>query len=156
MMLLVVAVLVLVSTGIVVSINVANWNQLETQAESVLDILAENYYASVYRGKAGSAAYNAAIRDWLNENTGGLLKEQAEGKGKKQGNQRNENALELQSERLHRIPSFKLPYIIQHFQAKRQQILSISAERMGMRKQRQLLKFIFYKHFISISENSRD
>jgi len=42
MMLLVVAVLVLVSTGIVVSINVANWNQLETQAESVLDILAEN------------------------------------------------------------------------------------------------------------------
>ena len=42
MMLLVVAVLVLVSTGIVVSINVANWNQLETQAESVRDILAEN------------------------------------------------------------------------------------------------------------------
>ncbi len=45
--------------------------------QETLDILAENYYASTYRGQAGSAAYNAAIRDWLNENTGGLLEEQA-------------------------------------------------------------------------------
>ncbi len=40
--------------------------------------LADSYYASVYRGELGSDAMNQSLRDWLNDNTGGLLKEQAE------------------------------------------------------------------------------
>lgn len=39
--------------------------------------LADSYYASVYRGDLGSDAMNQALRDWLNDSTGGLLKEQA-------------------------------------------------------------------------------
>ena len=86
----------------------------------------ETRLATVMQARFGASGSTiSAMKD--------VLKEQAEDKGKKQGNQRNENALDLQSERLHRIPSFKLPYIIQHFQAKRQQIISISAERMGRR-----------------------
>lgn len=41
--------------------------------------LARDYYASVFRGAMGSAEYNKALRDWLNEQTRGLLSEQAEG-----------------------------------------------------------------------------
>ncbi len=40
--------------------------------------LADSYYASVYRGDLGSDPMNQALRDWLNDSTGGLLKEQAE------------------------------------------------------------------------------
>ncbi|MGN1001723.1 MAG: serpin family protein [Oscillospiraceae bacterium] len=43
-----------------------------------MDILAENYYASSYTGHMGDPAFTAALRDWLNEQTGGLLQEQAE------------------------------------------------------------------------------
>lgn len=38
------------------------------------DRLAKDYYASVFTGKMGSAEYNKALQDWLNEQTGGLLK----------------------------------------------------------------------------------
>lgn len=39
--------------------------------------LASRYYASVFHGDLGSAAMDQALQSWLNENTGGLLKEQA-------------------------------------------------------------------------------
>lgn len=47
--------------------------------KKTLDMLAQNYYASAFSGKMGSDAYNKALQDWLNEQTGGLLKEQASG-----------------------------------------------------------------------------
>ncbi len=47
--------------------------------QPTLDSLAENYYASAFRGPMGSEEYNAALRSWLNEQTGGLLKEYADG-----------------------------------------------------------------------------
>ena len=50
-----------------------------TYSQEVLDILAADYYASSFSGKMGSEEYNQALRDWLNKQTGGLLKEQAEG-----------------------------------------------------------------------------
>lgn len=48
-----------------------NYNQ------ETLNILAENYYASSFSGTMGSAEYNKMLQDWLNEQTGGLLEEQA-------------------------------------------------------------------------------
>lgn len=45
--------------------------------KSTLDILAKNYYASSFSGLMGSDVYNKALQGWLNEQTGGLLKEQA-------------------------------------------------------------------------------
>jgi len=39
--------------------------------------LANKYYASVYEGKMGSKSYNAQLQDWLNQQTDGLLKQQA-------------------------------------------------------------------------------
>lgn len=50
-----------------------------TYSQKVLDILAKDYYASSFSGEMGSEEYNQALRDWLNEQTGGLLAEQAEG-----------------------------------------------------------------------------
>lgn len=47
--------------------------------QETMDSLAENYYASSFRGTMGSLEFNKALQDWLNEQTGGLLKEQAEG-----------------------------------------------------------------------------
>lgn len=44
-----------------------------------METLAENYYASSFRGKMGDEAFSEALRDWLNTQTGGLLAEQAEG-----------------------------------------------------------------------------
>lgn len=44
--------------------------------QPTLDKLAEIYYASAYRGEMGSAAFNEALRSWLNRQTGGLLEEQ--------------------------------------------------------------------------------
>ena len=43
-----------------------------------LDALARDFYASSYRGEMGSEGFNRALQSWLNEQTGGLLKEQAE------------------------------------------------------------------------------
>lgn len=47
--------------------------------QKTLDALAQHYYTSTFRGKMGSASYNKALQTWLNEQTGGMLKEQAEG-----------------------------------------------------------------------------
>lgn len=47
--------------------------------KEVLDILAKNYYASSFQGEMGSKQFDKELQDWLNEQTGGLLKEQAEG-----------------------------------------------------------------------------
>lgn len=38
--------------------------------------LAESYYASIYQGQLGSDAMNQALRDWLSDQTGGLLEDQ--------------------------------------------------------------------------------
>ena len=50
-----------------------------TYSQDTLDTLARDYYASSFSGEMGSEEYNQALRDWLNEQTGGLLKEQATG-----------------------------------------------------------------------------
>lgn len=47
--------------------------------QTTMDSLAENYYASSFRGEMGSDAFNQALRDWINEQTGGLLEAQTEG-----------------------------------------------------------------------------
>ena len=44
-----------------------------------MDNLADYYYASSFRGMMGSDEYNKALQGWINEQTGGLLKEQASG-----------------------------------------------------------------------------
>lgn len=43
-----------------------------------LDCLAETYYTSSYTGDMGSPEFTQDFRDWLNEQTGGLLKKQTE------------------------------------------------------------------------------
>ncbi len=43
---------------------------------SVLDTLAETYYASSYQGEMGSEGFSAAYREWLDRQTGGLLADQ--------------------------------------------------------------------------------
>lgn len=45
--------------------------------QETMDTLAETYYASSYQGQMGSDGYNKALQKWLNEQTGGLLEEQA-------------------------------------------------------------------------------
>ena len=47
--------------------------------QSTMDSLAKNYYASSFRGEMGSEEFNQALRDWINEQTGGLLEAQADG-----------------------------------------------------------------------------
>ena len=42
--------------------------------QTLMDTLSENYYTSVYQGDLQSTATGSAIRSWLNEQTGGLLK----------------------------------------------------------------------------------
>lgn len=42
-----------------------------------MDILANDFYASSYRGEMGSKRFDRALQDWLNQQTGGLLKNQA-------------------------------------------------------------------------------
>ena len=39
------------------------------------DILAGDYFASVFRGEMGSEEYTALLKEWLNRQTGGLLKD---------------------------------------------------------------------------------
>ena len=46
--------------------------------QDTMDNLAYHYYASVYQGDLGSAKMNNAIGAWLNNNTGGLLKNATE------------------------------------------------------------------------------
>lgn len=45
--------------------------------KATMNNLTKYYWASSFSGEMGSDAYNKAIQDWLNEQTGGLLKEQA-------------------------------------------------------------------------------
>lgn len=45
--------------------------------EETVQLLAEQYYASVFRAELGSEDANSALQDWLNEQTKGLLQEQA-------------------------------------------------------------------------------
>ncbi|MBR4953655.1 MAG: hypothetical protein IKZ30_03975, partial [Oscillospiraceae bacterium] len=47
--------------------------------EEVLNTLAENYYASSHSGEMGSSEYNSRFRNWLNENTRGLLESETKG-----------------------------------------------------------------------------
>lgn len=46
--------------------------------QNTLDALSYHHYTSVYRGNLGSGKINSAIGAWLNNNTGGLLKENAD------------------------------------------------------------------------------
>ena len=50
-----------------------------TYGQEVLDTLAADYYAASFSGEMGSNGYDQALRDWLNEQTGGLLKDAADG-----------------------------------------------------------------------------
>ena len=47
--------------------------------EKTLKTLAENYYASSFKGTMGSADYTKMFQSWLNNQTGGLLKDQING-----------------------------------------------------------------------------
>ena len=47
--------------------------------QETMDALAKYYYASSFRGEMGSTAFDQALQDWINQQTGGLLKEQASG-----------------------------------------------------------------------------
>ena len=44
--------------------------------QDTMDRLAQDYYASSFRGEMGSDAMNETFRSWLNENTGDLLTDQ--------------------------------------------------------------------------------
>ena len=44
-----------------------------------LENLAQYYYASSFRGRMGDPAYDRMLQDWINEQTGGLLEQQASG-----------------------------------------------------------------------------
>ena len=47
--------------------------------QETMDALAKYDYASSFRGEMGSAAFDKALQDWIDQQTGGLLKEQASG-----------------------------------------------------------------------------
>lgn len=46
--------------------------------QETMQTLAESYYASSYQGQMGSEEYTQLLREWLNDQTGGLLEEQVE------------------------------------------------------------------------------
>lgn len=48
-------------------------------AQETMDILAEDYYASSFRGTMGSPEYDKALQDWLNAQTGDLLQDSVSG-----------------------------------------------------------------------------
>ena len=45
--------------------------------QDTMNTLAQDLYASSYQGEMGSEEFNKALQSWLNEQTGGLLEEQA-------------------------------------------------------------------------------
>ena len=47
--------------------------------QETLDTLAQHYYAASFQGDMGTEAYNQALRDWLNAQTGGMLQDQIGG-----------------------------------------------------------------------------
>lgn len=67
------------SDGAVTSILASSlWlNENIAFVQDTTDRLADTYYASSYQGQMGSDELNRAIQDWLNEQTGGLLKDAA-------------------------------------------------------------------------------
>ncbi len=50
-------------------------------SEQTVKRLAQDYFADVFAGDMGSAAYDAALRQWLNEKTGDLLTDEVSDKG---------------------------------------------------------------------------
>ena len=50
-------------------------NEEVSFVQETMDRLAENYYASSFRGKMGSEEFNGLLQNWLTEQTGGLLEE---------------------------------------------------------------------------------
>lgn len=66
----------------VVTTTLANsmWlDQRITFRKEVLETLANSYHASSYGGDLSSLQLNQALKDWINDNTGHLLEEQADG-----------------------------------------------------------------------------
>lgn len=56
------------------------WLREDTSyVQETMDLLAEHYYASSYSGEMGSKEFDKALQDWLNEQTGGMLEEYANG-----------------------------------------------------------------------------
>lgn len=53
-------------------------NSLE-YTQSVMDDIAHHYYASIYQADLGTGSADRAIQTWLNNNTGGLLKDAVDG-----------------------------------------------------------------------------
>ncbi len=51
-------------------------DQKESYMQETLDLLAEEYYVSAYEGTPGTEEFDQGIRDWINEQTGGLLDQQ--------------------------------------------------------------------------------
>ncbi len=49
-------------------------DEVLTYRQTTVERLAQHYYATVYRGEMGSEEYNIALRDWVNDRTGGMLK----------------------------------------------------------------------------------
>ncbi len=47
--------------------------------QDTLDALAKDYYASAFSGEMGSESYDAALRGWIDDQTGGLLEDAARG-----------------------------------------------------------------------------
>ena len=43
--------------------------------QDTMDALAKYYYASAFHGEMGSESFDKALQNWINEQTGGLLKE---------------------------------------------------------------------------------
>ena len=46
--------------------------------KETVQLLAEKYYASVFQGDLGTEEIDKALRNWINEQTGGLLREQTQ------------------------------------------------------------------------------
>lgn len=46
--------------------------------QETVETIADQYYASVFSGKMGSMEYDQMLRDWLNEQTAGLLENQSQ------------------------------------------------------------------------------
>lgn len=55
------------------------FNENVTAKKETVKRLAETYYASSYSGDPAEEAYTQALRDWLNEQTGGLLSDMIDG-----------------------------------------------------------------------------
>ncbi len=50
-------------------------NEANDYNKNTINSLADNYFASVYKGEMGSNAYNEAYKTWINNNTGDMLKD---------------------------------------------------------------------------------